>query len=67
MQATTNQVYGRPSRRIVYRRPSKKTVYHRPYPNSVKSPAFWEPLVDKALFLAACFAVVVAFAFVLTL
>jgi len=44
-----------------------KTVYRRPYPNTVRKPAFWERLLDRLMFLATWFAVVVAFAFVLSL
>lgn len=44
-----------------------KTAYHRPYPNVVKGISFWERLLDTTLFLVTCFAVAVAFAFVLSL
>lgn len=67
MQAYVNSVNTRPIRRPIRRRPCGKAVYHRPFPNTVKGPSFWERVLDRVLFLATCFAVVVAFAFVLSL
>ena len=47
--------------------PNRTIVYRRPYPNAVKATPFWIRILDGALLLTTCFAVVVAFAFVLSL